>query len=414
MNPPSAALLLPARLSEVRRTKLLDTGSEEPFDRLTRLACELLDAPLGFVTVVDERRSFWKSCIGVPATGLADRQNPVGESFCQYVIAADGEVLIEDARLNPMTQNNPAIESMGVIAWAGFPVRSPNGQVLGTFCVVDGRPRRWSEQDRRTLEVLAHAASGEVALRIAVDEVTRAAELAHANAAKYRLVAQTLREALAPQKLPEIGGLDVAAAQRLGNDSVLGGFYDGTRTPTGWALFLGSVRGQHGAPEARTSALAKHALLAGADRASSPGIVLSDLHAALRRGSEETGETHPVDVAYAALRREDDAFVARVCTAGDTVAFLRRSDGTSRRCEPMSGPLGTAARPSLKIEDLRLRPGDDLLMFTTGTGAQNASVHQVLAGIDAADAHELAVAALDGVSRVVDMDDAVAVAVRIL
>lgn len=123
-RPPSGQLpshiLDPARLAAVRRTGLLDTGPEEAFDRLTRLAATLLGTPYAFVTVVDETRSFWKSCIGVSSTDPAERQNAVGDSFCQYVIGMDAELIVGDAEADPRTRDNPSIELMGVHAWAGF------------------------------------------------------------------------------------------------------------------------------------------------------------------------------------------------------------------------------------------------------------------------------------------------------
>jgi stage II sporulation SpoE-like protein/GAF domain-containing protein len=354
-------LTRPARLDAVRRTGLLDTGPEEPFDRLTRLACELLGTPFGFVTVVDERRSFWKSCVGITSTEVADRQNPVGESFCQYIIATDAAVIIDDARLDPMTKDNPSIESMGVIAWAGFPVRSPDGQVLGSFCVVDSRPRAWQPQDLRTLEVLAHAASGEVALRIAADEAGRAAGRARASAGRYRQLARTMQESLLPRDLPAVDGLEFATAYRLGDEDVLGDFYDVVPTPTGWAVFLGDVSGK-GVFAARTSALVRYTLRAGAQRASSPAIVLTDLDAALHRWFAETDVPGFVTVAYLALRRAGTGFAARLCTAGHPAAAVRRADGSVHGLGQPSTALGILPRLSLKIDETELVPGDRLLL----------------------------------------------------
>lgn len=102
----------------MRRTGLLDTGPEEPFDRLARLAATLLGTPFAFVTLVDDRRSYWKSCIGVDATGPADRQITVEESFCQYVINSGSHVVVTDARTDARTHDNLSIASMGVTAWA--------------------------------------------------------------------------------------------------------------------------------------------------------------------------------------------------------------------------------------------------------------------------------------------------------
>ena len=128
------------RLAAVASTGLVDTELEEVFDRLTRLAAVALGVRWAFVTLVDDRRSFWKSCFGTGAVEIADRANPVEESFCQYVVASGTALLIDDARLDPRTRTNPLIEKMGVLAWAGAPVVSASGQVLGTFCVVDSRP----------------------------------------------------------------------------------------------------------------------------------------------------------------------------------------------------------------------------------------------------------------------------------
>jgi GAF domain-containing protein len=412
-------LLLPARLAEVRRSGLLDTGPEEPFDRLTRLACELLGTPYGFVTVVDERRSFWKSCIGVDSTALADRQNPVGESFCQYVIATDEAVVIDDARLDPMTRDNPSIESMGVIAWAGFPVRAPNGQILGTFCVVDSRPRRWSDQDRRTLQVLAQAAGGEVGLRIAADEAAQATRAAQADADKYEQLARMLQETLLPKQLPAIDGLDIAAAHRLPDGEVLGSFYDAGPTPTGWALLLGETTGR-GVHAARTGALARGSLLGAAGRVSSPVIVLTELHAALQRWFDQSGTPGLVSVAYVALRRDGDGdgdgYAVRICTAGHCAAFVRRAAGSLDRLGPPTGALGGKPRLSLKVDDAELRPGDHLLLVSGGIAdVADDLLPGLFADAPAADARQLADAVLDSaVSHGGSVrDDIVALSVRV-
>jgi serine phosphatase RsbU (regulator of sigma subunit) len=388
-------LSLPARLDAVRRSGLLDTGPEEPFDRLTRLACELLDAPFGFVTVVDERRSFWKSCIGVAAVEIADRQNPVDESFCQYVIASDDAVIIDDARLDATTRHNPSIESMGVIAWAGFPVRSPDGHSLGSFCVVDNRPRAWTAENIRTLEVLAHAASGEVALRIAADEAVRARRAAEAVAEQYRQLAWSLQESLLPRDLPRIDGLDVAAAYRLSGSDVLGDFYDLAQTPTGWAVFLGDVTGK-GPHAARTGALARYTLRASAMRATSPAIVITELDAALHRWFSETGVPGFVTVAYAALRPTRGGFQVRICTAGHPGVFIRRADGAIHDIGPTSSSLGILPRLSLNVHDDQLHSGDTLVLCSNGVLDARATpagdtfgsgLRGVLAAADAFTAH---------------------------
>ncbi|CAN5615472.1 hypothetical protein BH20ACT2_BH20ACT2_20190 [soil metagenome] len=176
-----------ARLAAVAATGLAATPPEEPFDRLVRLAATVLGTPSAFLTIVDDKRSWFKACVGVPAG--AERSTPVEMSFCQYVIASDEPLIVDDARCDPRTRDNPAIASLGVAAWAGFPVRAPTGEVLGTFCAVDNAVRHWSEHDIDILRTLAASASTEVALRAAIVDEAHARADAEVAASRAALLA---------------------------------------------------------------------------------------------------------------------------------------------------------------------------------------------------------------------------------
>jgi hypothetical protein len=145
--PGPAPAAAPGRLAAVHATQLLDAEAEESFDRLTRLAQRLTGAPLG-------------------------TQNTLEESFCQYVLGGQPLVLA-DVTADERTAGNPSITGMGVRAWAGFPVHTPDGPVLGSFCVVDTTEHEWTD-DVRLLDELAATASREVALRAATLESERA------------------------------------------------------------------------------------------------------------------------------------------------------------------------------------------------------------------------------------------------
>ncbi|RZU32176.1 hypothetical protein [Blastococcus saxobsidens] len=101
----------PARLDAVRATDLLDAEAEASFDRLTALARRLTGAPLAFLTVVDDWRSYWLSREGLPAGSPV--QNTVEESFSQYVVGGD-PLILPDVTLDDRTKENPSIEGMGV------------------------------------------------------------------------------------------------------------------------------------------------------------------------------------------------------------------------------------------------------------------------------------------------------------
>ena len=158
MAPPAVGDL--ARLAAVRGTGLLDGVPVGTLDHLTDLAARLLGAPLAFLTMVDDQTSHWVSCAGLAATD--PRQNSVEESFCQYVVADRSPLVVDDAAVHPRTRDNPSVVSMGVRAWAGYPVLDADGRALGSFCVVDTAPRAWQAEQVEVLRVLAAAASAQV------------------------------------------------------------------------------------------------------------------------------------------------------------------------------------------------------------------------------------------------------------
>ena len=172
----ASAVLDPARLAAVASSGLLDGQLTSVFDELAGLASTLLRAPLAFVTVVDDTRSHWIACAGVPEG--AERSSRAEDAFCQYVIADRAPVVVSDAASHPRTRDNPSVASMGVRAWAGFPLLDRDGVPLGSFCVVDAVPRSWTAADIDTLGVLARAASAQVSLVRAVESEreARAAE----------------------------------------------------------------------------------------------------------------------------------------------------------------------------------------------------------------------------------------------
>ncbi|MFJ1753991.1 GAF domain-containing protein [Kitasatospora sp. NPDC088134] len=137
-----AALSDPDRLRAVAATGLLDTGPEQVFDDLAALAARITGADRAFVTLVDDARSFWKSCVGVDLVDLADRQGPLDGSYCPFVVGAGGEpFVVADAAADPRTAHHPATAPMAIGAWAGQPLLDPDGRVLGTLCVIDTAPR---------------------------------------------------------------------------------------------------------------------------------------------------------------------------------------------------------------------------------------------------------------------------------
>lgn len=339
------------RLAAVADTGLLDTAAEEPFDRLARLASAVLETPYAFVTIVDDKRSFWKSCIGVGATDPADRQNRVEESFCQYVVGSGEPLVVGNTVEDERTSSNPSNETMGVRAWAGFPVRGPQGDVLGTFCVVDTQPRTWSARDVGVLETLAHAASGEIALR--------------ASSAQATSFARTLQESLLPPAVPDVIGMAIGATYVPAADGggVVGDFYDVFEAGGRWLVVIGDVCG-HGVEAAKIAALARWSVRA-TSAGSRPGAILENLHDLLLQHIGEGDGFLTAQIATLEARR-DGAVDVVLAGAGHPPALVRRTDRAVEERGLGGSPLGLVGTATVAEERFTLGAGDTLVLYTDG------------------------------------------------
>jgi PAS domain S-box-containing protein len=171
----------PGRLAALRQTNLLDTAAEEAFDRLARLAARLLRAPIALVTLVDQDRQFLKACLGVPEPWASARQLPLSHSLCQRLLVTGQPLVIGDARGDPLASGNQAVVEFGVAAYLGIPLRFA-GQVLGSLCVADRRPRSWTDDDVALLADVAGLVMTEVELRAGLDARRPAAPAGHEQA----------------------------------------------------------------------------------------------------------------------------------------------------------------------------------------------------------------------------------------
>jgi formate hydrogenlyase transcriptional activator len=168
----SAAVIQDAdRLEALRRTSLLDSPPEEAFDRLTRMATTVLRVPVALVTLVDRERQFFKSQVGLAEPYASLRQSPLTHSFCKHAVGSGEPVIVPDSRGDPRFAQNPNIMALGVIAYAGIPLIDSEGHALGTFCVVDGKPHDWTDEEVGILRVLAKCAMSEIELRRRVEDL---------------------------------------------------------------------------------------------------------------------------------------------------------------------------------------------------------------------------------------------------
>lgn len=127
------------------------TGPDERFDRLTRLARHLFDTPIALLSLAGSDRKWIKSRIG-----LDPNKPPPELSFCSQALMGDDLVIVPDASRDDRFRDHPLVTDLPEIRfYAGCPVRGPDGNPLGTLCVIDHEPREIGEEDAGVLQDLA-------------------------------------------------------------------------------------------------------------------------------------------------------------------------------------------------------------------------------------------------------------------
>ena len=131
------------RLQALRDLVLLDTPPEERFDRISAFAASEFGVPMALVSLVDQDRQWFKSNFG-----LEVRETPRDVSFCGHAIAQPAPLVVHDALDDPRFSDNPLVIGHPFVRfYAGAGLRLPYGQVVGTFCVLDRRPRSFDRLD---------------------------------------------------------------------------------------------------------------------------------------------------------------------------------------------------------------------------------------------------------------------------
>ena len=164
----------PARLSALHRLGLLDTKPQEAFDRVTRLARQLLDVPVALITLVDKDRQYFLSQDGLAEPWATRRETPLSHSFCQHVVGRGEKLRVDNALEDELVRHNLAIAELGVVAYLGMPLVTEGGLVLGALCAIDREPRSWTARQESALADLAAMAARELALReLAIEQEAR-------------------------------------------------------------------------------------------------------------------------------------------------------------------------------------------------------------------------------------------------
>jgi len=177
------------RLKVLWQYEVLDTVPEELFDDLTELAARICEAPIALISLVDEKRQWFKSKVG---TDVKETSRDV--SFCAHAIKQAELFIVPDATQDKRFANNPLVTSDPKIRfYAGAPLITPDGYALGTLCVIDKVPRELRADQKQALLILARHVVSQLELRRRSRELVRVRE----ESKKAKTEVQQLRQELA-------------------------------------------------------------------------------------------------------------------------------------------------------------------------------------------------------------------------
>jgi|SRR5450631_53734 signal transduction histidine kinase len=152
MQKPSIPLNEKERLAALREYHILDSEAEKEFEELSLLASEICQTPISMVTLIDETRQWFKAGVNLPVNEISR-----DIAFCSHAIIHPFEpFIIPDMRKDKRFSDHPLVTGEPhVVFYTGIPLTNPDGYALGTLCVMDSKPKTLSENQIRSLQILA-------------------------------------------------------------------------------------------------------------------------------------------------------------------------------------------------------------------------------------------------------------------
>jgi serine phosphatase RsbU (regulator of sigma subunit) len=203
-------------IRELVAAGLAAPAADESFDRFARLVHRQLGVPTALVTLVLEDEQVFPGALGLREPYQEQRRTPLSLSVCRHVVDDGEPLVVPDARVVPALAGSPALEALGIVAYAGFPVLDPRGRVVGSLCAIDDRPRTWSEDDLATLADLAAACTSELRLRLARERARRMQRVALTADRRSRLLLELSESFAAAQSVGDVADRVAAVGATMG------------------------------------------------------------------------------------------------------------------------------------------------------------------------------------------------------
>jgi signal transduction histidine kinase/CheY-like chemotaxis protein len=158
------------RLKALYRYNILDTGEEQEFDDLAYMASYICQTPIAVITMVDENRQWFKSKIGMD---VAETPRDIG--FCSHVIHQKDLFIVPDAKEDVRFHDNPMVlGAPHVRFYAGAPLVTPDGHIIGSLSTIDNKPRELTPEQMTALTSLSRQVISQMELRSHMKDLRRA------------------------------------------------------------------------------------------------------------------------------------------------------------------------------------------------------------------------------------------------
>ncbi len=150
------------RLHTLHDYDILDTITEKEYDFITMVASQICNTPVSLITLLDKNRQWIKSHFGINI-----KETPREFSFCNYTILdANNVTEVPDLRIDSRFSSNPLVTGVpNAVFYAGAPLVTPRGFVLGSICVLDSTAKVLTEEQKNALKALAQQAITTMELR---------------------------------------------------------------------------------------------------------------------------------------------------------------------------------------------------------------------------------------------------------
>ncbi len=142
----------------------LDPLMRDPFDRAAHRVADVFNAAIALVSLSQESQQLWHGAAGLDADGSTTaRTTPRADSLCSHVVALNEPLVIDDLARDARFAGNPVLQAAGMRFYAGAPLRTAKGHVIGALCVMDRAPRTLTASEIRLLSIMADDVMGMLA-----------------------------------------------------------------------------------------------------------------------------------------------------------------------------------------------------------------------------------------------------------